>query len=148
MKPAELYDLADQTLRPLIEQVKDVGVVQVVGGRKREIQVLMNQDQLTRRQISGTQIVNQLAIAGKNVPGGKLKVMAKNPPFEAWGSSKPSKTSKNAGEFLRQRRSCPSQRCGPSRRRLQEEKPACTSMVNLRSHFRYIVDLDPTRSQW
>jgi HAE1 family hydrophobic/amphiphilic exporter-1 len=71
--PAELYDLADQTLRPLIEQVKDVGVVQVVGGRKREVQVLMDQNLLTRRQVSGTQIVNQLAIAGKNVPGGKLE---------------------------------------------------------------------------
>lgn len=73
LMPAQLYDLADQTLRPMIEQVKDVGVVQVVGGRKREIQVLMNQDLLTRRQVSATQIVNQLAIAGKNVPGGKLE---------------------------------------------------------------------------
>jgi HAE1 family hydrophobic/amphiphilic exporter-1 len=85
LKPAELYDLADQTLRPLIEQVKDVGVVQVVGGRKREVQVLMNQDQLTRRQISATQIVNQLAIAGKNVPGGKLETEGKESTIRSMG---------------------------------------------------------------
>ena len=85
LKPAEMYDLADQTLRPLIEQVKDVGVVQVVGGRKREIQVLLNQDQLTRKQISATQVVNQLGIAGKNVPGGKLESGGKESTIRSMG---------------------------------------------------------------
>jgi HAE1 family hydrophobic/amphiphilic exporter-1 len=76
----------------LIEQVKDVGVVQVVGGRKREVQVLMNQDLLTKKQVSATQIVNQLAIAGKNVPAGKIRNWkAKSPPFGAWVSFNPLK---------------------------------------------------------
>lgn len=73
LKPGELYDLADQTIRPVIEQVKDVGRVEVVGGRKREIQIFMDQDKLRNRQISATQIVQQLTVAGKNVPGGKLE---------------------------------------------------------------------------
>lgn len=85
LKPAEMYDLADQTLRPLVEQVKDVGVVQVVGGRKREIQVLLDQNQLTRKQISATQVVNQLAVAGKNVPGGKLESGGKESTIRSMG---------------------------------------------------------------
>lgn len=85
LPPAELFDLADQTIRPLIEQVKDVGVVQVVGGRKREVQVLMNQDLLTKKQVSGTQIVNQLAIAGKNVPAGKLEMEGKESTIRSMG---------------------------------------------------------------
>jgi len=85
LPPAELYDLADQTIRPLIEQVKDVGVVQVVGGRKREVQVLLNQDLLTKKQISATQIVNQLGIAGKNVPAGKLETEGKESTIRSMG---------------------------------------------------------------
>lgn len=84
-QPGDLYDLADQTIRPLIEQVKDVGRVAVVGGRKREIQILLNQDKLRNRQISATQIVQQLEVAGKNVPGGKLEGKGKESSIRSMG---------------------------------------------------------------
>lgn len=85
LKPAELYDLADQTIRPLIEQVKDVGKVEVWGGRKREIQVLLDQDQLRRREVSATQVVTQLATSGKNVPAGKLEMTGKESTIRSMG---------------------------------------------------------------
>lgn len=85
LKPGELFDLADQDIRPLVEQVKDVGRVEVVGGRKREIQILLNQDKLKNRELSATQIVNQLAIAGKNVPGGKLTTGGKESTIRSIG---------------------------------------------------------------
>jgi HAE1 family hydrophobic/amphiphilic exporter-1 len=73
LPPAQLYDLADQTIRPLIEQVKDVGVVQVVGGRKREVQVLLNQDLLTRKQISANQIANSTRNRWEKCPCRKIE---------------------------------------------------------------------------
>lgn len=72
LKPAELFDLADQEIRPLIEQVKNVGFVDVQGGRKREIQVLLDVNKLKEKNITATQVVGRLAASGHNVPAGKL----------------------------------------------------------------------------
>ncbi|MBA3582627.1 MAG: efflux RND transporter permease subunit [Gammaproteobacteria bacterium] len=71
MPPAELYDLADQSIRPLLEQVKDVGQVEIVGARKREIQVLLDRKKLKARELSASQVATQLAMAGTNIPAGK-----------------------------------------------------------------------------
>lgn len=68
----DLYDLADQKVKILLEQIKDVGQVQISGGRKREIQVQLDREKLKRRQLSVTQVGNQLRAAGENVPGGKI----------------------------------------------------------------------------
>ena len=43
---AELFDLADEVIRPQIEQVSQVGLVEVIGGRKREIKVELDQKKL------------------------------------------------------------------------------------------------------
>ncbi|MBM4303124.1 MAG: efflux RND transporter permease subunit, partial [Deltaproteobacteria bacterium] len=43
---AKLYDLADQSIRPKIEQIKNVGLVEVLGGRKREIRVELDRKKL------------------------------------------------------------------------------------------------------
>ena len=42
----ELFDLADQTIKPQIEQVDKVGSVEVLGGKKREIHVLLDRELL------------------------------------------------------------------------------------------------------
>src|SRR5690606_27193784 len=39
LEPGELYDLADEVLKPKLEQVNQVGLVEILGGRKREIHV-------------------------------------------------------------------------------------------------------------
>lgn len=71
LKPAELYDLADQQVSPLLEQVPDVGLVEILGGRKREIHVVLDRNKLLRRELSAMQISNKLGTAGKNIPAGK-----------------------------------------------------------------------------
>src|SRR6476620_572591 len=39
LSDAELYDLADITIKPKIEQINQVGLVEIIGGREREIRV-------------------------------------------------------------------------------------------------------------
>jgi len=69
---AKLYDLADNTIKPQIEQVNQVGLVQIEGGRKREIQILMDENKLKAKELSATQVASQIAQAGKNTPAGKI----------------------------------------------------------------------------
>ena len=69
---AKLYDLADNTIRPQIEQVNQVGLVQIQGGRKREIQILLDENKLKTKELSATQVASQIAQAGKNTPAGKI----------------------------------------------------------------------------
>ena len=73
LKESQLYDLADKEIRPLLEQVDNVGFVEVTGGRKREIKIDLNRDKLNEYQISASQVSNQLLSVGKNIPAGKLK---------------------------------------------------------------------------
>lgn len=68
----ELYDLADQVVKVRLEQIDSVGQVAIAGGRKREIQVQLDREKLRTRQLSVTQVSNQLRAAGENIPGGKV----------------------------------------------------------------------------
>lgn len=68
---SELFDLADNYVRPRIEQAANVGMVEILGARKREIQILLDQNLLKDRQISLSQINKQLMISGQNVSIGK-----------------------------------------------------------------------------
>lgn len=68
---AELYDLADQTVKVKIEQVNQVGLVEILGGRKREIQVQLDAAKLRAYKISATKVTEALGRAGENVPAGK-----------------------------------------------------------------------------
>lgn len=70
---AKLYDLADNGIRSQIEQVNQVGLVQVQGGRKREIQILLDENRLKTKELSATQVANQVAQAGRNTPAGKIE---------------------------------------------------------------------------
>lgn len=71
--PAELYDIIDQQVKPLLSNVDGVGAVNLIGGNQREIQVNFDRDKLTAYKISSSQI-NQ-AIAGTNVsyPAGSVE---------------------------------------------------------------------------
>ena len=71
LKPSQLFDLADEEIRPLLEQVKNVGFVDVLGGRKREIHVLLDRAKLQAKNLSATAVVQQLSTSGKNIPAGK-----------------------------------------------------------------------------
>ncbi|OFZ81371.1 MAG: transporter [Bdellovibrionales bacterium RIFOXYD1_FULL_53_11] len=67
----QLYDIADQVIKPRLEQVNNVGSIKIKGGRKREIHVALDREKLKERQLSVTDVANRLSAAGENIPGGK-----------------------------------------------------------------------------
>lgn len=73
LPPAEKFALADDVVKTKIEQIPQVGLVEVLGGRKREIQVKLDRDKLKSAEISASQVANRIASAGQNIPAGKVE---------------------------------------------------------------------------
>jgi HAE1 family hydrophobic/amphiphilic exporter-1 len=71
LSEGELFDLADQFVSPRLEQASSVGMVEILGARKREIHVLLDQNLLKSHQMTLSQVQKQLALSGQNVPIGK-----------------------------------------------------------------------------
>lgn len=69
---AQLYDVADRIVKPRLEQVNFVGAIDIIGGRKREIQVHLERKKLIDREISVSQVAAQIGASGENVPSGKV----------------------------------------------------------------------------
>lgn len=67
----DLYDLVNERIKPKIEQVSQVGVVEILGGRKREVQVQLDRKKLKEREISATLVAARLSGAGNDIPSGK-----------------------------------------------------------------------------
>ncbi len=70
----ELFDLADQIISPRLEQANNVGMTEILGARKREIHVLLDQQKLKNHDISLSEVRAQLANSGENVPIGKNNI--------------------------------------------------------------------------
>jgi len=85
LPPAALFDLADQVIRPKLEQVNSVAAVEIYGGRKREIQVLLDRDKLAAKELSASQVAGQIGASGENIPGGKVSVGAHEVAFRGLG---------------------------------------------------------------
>lgn len=85
MNDAELFDIADQFVKPRLEQVSNVGAIDILGGRKREIQVLLDRNKLRNREISVSQVANQIGASGENVPSGKVTQGEKELVFRGLG---------------------------------------------------------------
>lgn len=71
LPPAELFDLADNFVKAKLEQVAQVGKVDIIGGREREIQVQLDRNKLKSHEMSATQVVARIAATGQNIPAGK-----------------------------------------------------------------------------
>jgi len=71
LEPAKLYDLANEVVKPQLTQVNKVGQVDILGGRKREIQVQLDREKLFRYNISAQSVADALGKAGQNTPIGK-----------------------------------------------------------------------------
>jgi hydrophobic/amphiphilic exporter-1 (mainly G- bacteria), HAE1 family len=72
LSEAELFDLADREIRPQLEQIEQVGQVDVIGARKREIQVELNLQRLKQIQMSAAEVVGRLSAAGLDIPAGQI----------------------------------------------------------------------------
>jgi HAE1 family hydrophobic/amphiphilic exporter-1 len=81
----KMFDLADDVIRPKLEQVNNVGVVDVVGGRKREIHVALDRRALKAHEISATGVVAKVGSAGENTPLGKVERGGQDLVFRALG---------------------------------------------------------------
>ncbi len=82
---AKLFDLADLELRPKIEQVNQVGLVEVIGGQKREIRVDLDQSKLKAYELSASMISSRLAATGMNIPVGKIDTAGKELSYRSLG---------------------------------------------------------------
>ncbi|MGE4130746.1 MAG: efflux RND transporter permease subunit [Bdellovibrionales bacterium] len=69
---AEHYDLANEVIRPKIETIKNVGLVQVIGGRKREIHVELDRKKLASANVSVSAVARRLGMTGQNIPAGSV----------------------------------------------------------------------------
>lgn len=64
--------MADDRLRPFLEQVPGVGTVNVVGGQKREIQVDLNLDQLASLGLPATSVAERIGYENLSIPVGQF----------------------------------------------------------------------------
>jgi HAE1 family hydrophobic/amphiphilic exporter-1 len=85
LAPTELYDLAKEQIKPLIEQVNGVGEVRITGGTRREVQIELDRDKLNYYEISATKVANQIRNTGANVPIGKFDEQGKSTVFRTIG---------------------------------------------------------------
>lgn len=81
----KLYDLVDKKIKAQLQQVKDVGLVSITGGRKREIHVHLDRKKLKERQVSAGQVAMLLGMTGENIPAGKVNESTKETVFKSVG---------------------------------------------------------------
>jgi AcrB/AcrD/AcrF family len=85
LPPEQLYDLANEVIKPRFEQVADVGGVRILGGARREIQIELDRNQLNSYKIPMVRISNQIRNTGLNVPVGKFEAGATEISFRTLG---------------------------------------------------------------
>ena len=68
----ELYDVAKEEIKSKLEQIENVGSVQILGGTRREIQVEIDREKLYNHTTSALTVANQLKSTGANMPVGKV----------------------------------------------------------------------------
>jgi len=81
----KLFQLADDVIRPKLEQVNQVGLVEVIGGREREIHVELDRKKLKLYEIPASQVASRLKSAGENTPVGKVDAGKQELSFRALG---------------------------------------------------------------
>ena len=74
LSPKDLYVLADLEIKPVMEQVKQVGLVSIIGGQKREIHVYLDAQKLRAHELSASRVVQSIAASGTNTPAGSIDI--------------------------------------------------------------------------
>ncbi|MBI5888259.1 MAG: efflux RND transporter permease subunit [Deltaproteobacteria bacterium] len=70
--PREITEIADKKIKRQLEVVKNVGAISIVGGRKREIRVLIDPSRLSAYNLSIQSVKNALRRQNVEVPGGRI----------------------------------------------------------------------------
>ncbi|HRH56183.1 MAG TPA: efflux RND transporter permease subunit [Chitinophagales bacterium] len=69
----ELYDLVNQTIKPIISNVEGVGQVRLIGGSEREIEVKIDNEKLQAYNLSTAQVTQMIAIGNMSYPAGNIE---------------------------------------------------------------------------
>jgi HAE1 family hydrophobic/amphiphilic exporter-1 len=72
--PLELRRLVEEEIVPRVQRAQGVGAVSVNGGRERQINVLLNLEEMNARSISPMQVINALKAANVNLGMGSVQV--------------------------------------------------------------------------
>jgi hydrophobic/amphiphilic exporter-1 (mainly G- bacteria), HAE1 family len=68
----EVTDVADKQIKQQIESINGVGQVQIIGGRKREIQVWVDPDKLRAFNVTVAEVAAAVRAQNMEVPGGHI----------------------------------------------------------------------------
>ncbi|HNS20933.1 MAG TPA: efflux RND transporter permease subunit [Sedimentisphaerales bacterium] len=68
----ELFDYADNTLRDRITVISGVANVELVGGAKREVHVLLDREELAAKGLSSLNVVQAIQQAVRTIPSGRV----------------------------------------------------------------------------
>ena len=68
----DLTEIADKTVRRALETVDGVGIVDLLGGRKRQVNVLLDIDKLNAYNLSAQQVETALIQENIESPGGRI----------------------------------------------------------------------------
>jgi HAE1 family hydrophobic/amphiphilic exporter-1 len=71
--PDELYDIADNVVKAQLNRVSGLAQIEIVGGRKREIQVAVSRSQLRAHDLTVMDVIGGLKMANLNMPGGRIE---------------------------------------------------------------------------
>lgn len=69
----ELYDLVDQTIKPILLNVPGVGQVMLIGGNQREIEVKLDNEKLRAYNLSSAQVSQMIAAGNMSYPAGNIE---------------------------------------------------------------------------
>jgi hydrophobe/amphiphile efflux-1 (HAE1) family protein len=73
MDSGALYDLVNEKIKPIIDRIQDIGQVSIIGGRKSEVQVLVDKRRLQDRSLSMIQVTKRIEETSKDIPIGKVE---------------------------------------------------------------------------
>jgi HAE1 family hydrophobic/amphiphilic exporter-1 len=85
LTPAQLYDLADTTVKNGLEQVANTSKVDIIGGSKREVHVDLDMNKLKDYETSVTMAAGRIAANSQNIPVGKVSQGAMDLAFRSLG---------------------------------------------------------------
>ena len=69
----ELYDFADNTLRDKITVISGVADVELIGGARREVHVLLDREKLASKSLSSMEIVQAVQQGLRTIPSGRVR---------------------------------------------------------------------------
>lgn len=76
--PAELRQLGEDRIEPLLERVEGIATVETQGGLQRQVNVKLNPILLASHNLSPTDVVNALRAQGGLYPAGKIETATTN----------------------------------------------------------------------